>query len=47
MQDGWTPLLRASVRGHHETVKALVKHGADVDARNKVSRGEGAPMRTN
>ena len=39
MQDGWAPLLRASVSGHHETVEVLLAHKADVNAKNKVSRG--------
>ena len=38
MQDGWIALLRASVRGHHETVYILLKHGADVNAKDKVGR---------
>ena len=47
MQDGDTPLTRASNKGHHETVEVLVTHKADVNAKGKVSRGEGcegAPM---
>ncbi|XP_078620257.1 uncharacterized protein LOC144887132 [Branchiostoma floridae x Branchiostoma japonicum] len=30
----WTPLHRAAQKGHHETVSALLKAGADVNARN-------------
>ena len=47
MQRGWTPLTLATGYGHHETVEVLLAHKADVNAKGKVSRGEGcegAPM---
>ena len=34
-EDGWTPLMLATIKGHTEVVAALLKQGADVDARNK------------
>ena len=33
-------LSLASYVGHHETVEVLLVHGADVNAKDKVSRGE-------
>ena len=44
MQGGNTPLLRASGCGHHKTVHLLLANKADVNAKDKVIRGEGAPM---
>ena len=47
MQNGNTPLTVASFKGHLETVEFLLAHKADINAKNKVSRGkgcEGAPM---
>ena len=38
LQDGETALHRAALRGHVEVVKMLVKYGAAVDIRNKVSK---------
>ena len=40
IQQGWTPLMRASYSGHLDVVKALVAAGADVNARVTVG-GEG------
>ena len=34
-EDGWTPLMLATIKGHTEIVQALLKQGADVNARNK------------
>jgi excisionase family DNA binding protein len=34
-EDGWTPLMLATIKGHTEIVLALLKQGADVNARNK------------
>jgi excisionase family DNA binding protein len=34
-EDGWTPLMLATIKGHTEIVVALLKQGADVNARNK------------
>ncbi|MGB7922728.1 MAG: ankyrin repeat domain-containing protein [Pyrinomonadaceae bacterium] len=34
-EDGWTPLMLATIKGHTEVVLALLKQGADVNARNK------------
>ena len=36
-----TPLIQASEEGHHEIVEVLLKHKADINAKNKVSRCEG------
>lgn len=33
-EDGWTPLMLATVRGHIEIVKALLSKAADVEAKN-------------
>ena len=46
-QNGLTPLRRASHDGHLKTVKVLLAHKADVNAKDPVSAGEGcegAPM---
>ncbi|MDH5637320.1 MAG: ankyrin repeat domain-containing protein [Nitrospinota bacterium] len=37
-KDGWTPLLWASVRGHSDVVKMLLKNGADVDIAHQKSK---------
>ena len=37
MQDGWTPLHRASGGGHTAVVAALLAAGADVKAKTNVS----------
>ena len=34
-EDGWTPLMMATIKGYTEVVRALLIKGADVDARNK------------
>ena len=44
MQYGDTSILVASDNGHRETVEVLLAHKGDVNVKNKVSRGEGAPM---
>ena len=47
MQDHHAQLMRSSSEGDHETVEVLLADGADVNAKDKVSRGEGcegAPM---
>ena len=36
-QFGWTPLDRASMQGHAEVVKLLLRAGADVTEMDKVS----------
>ena len=36
LQDGWTPLLFACSGGHKEVVEILIKHGAELDMKNKV-----------
>ena len=35
-QDGRTALHQAAFKGHHEICQFLIKHGASVDAQNKV-----------
>ena len=35
-QWGWTALHSAALEGHHETCQILIKHGASVDAQEKV-----------
>ena len=37
--------MRASVRGHHETVEVLLAHKADINAKDNVSRGKAARVR--
>ena len=39
IQAGWTPLTRASVRGHCETVEVLLKVKADANIKDNVSQG--------
>ena len=41
MQDDRAQLMRASSEGDHETVEVLLADGADVNAKDNVSRGEG------
>ena len=36
IQTGWTPLLDASEEGHVEVVEQLIKHGAQLDIKNRV-----------
>ena len=41
------PLTIACDKGHNETVKVLLEHKVDINAKDKVSQGvgcEGAPM---
>ena len=38
-QDGTTSLILASENGHAAVVSLLIDHGADVNAKNKVSTG--------
>ncbi|KAL7909388.1 hypothetical protein GGI35DRAFT_469365 [Trichoderma velutinum] len=33
-QNGWTPLLSASIGGQFQVAKLLIEHGANIDARN-------------
>ena len=40
MQRGCTPIRVASDNNHHETVELLLAHKADVNVKDKVSRGE-------
>ena len=35
-QDGHTALMWAALRGHSETVRVLVQHGADLNVQDKV-----------
>ena len=37
IQTGWTALFTASFKGHTAVVKLLLKNGADVSIRDKVS----------
>ena len=37
IQDGNTPLIAASVKGHKDIVEVLLNHGAEVDHPHKVS----------
>jgi len=36
VQNGWTVLLYASIRGHTAIVQVLLRAGADKEARDKV-----------
>lgn len=40
VQAGWTALHYASGGGHLTTMKALLKYGADIDARSEVKKQE-------
>ena len=40
IQDGWTALQRASIRGHHKVVEVLLRSGANPNIQNKVSTGQ-------
>ena len=37
LQDGWTPLSRSANQGQLEIAQWLLKHGADANAKDKVS----------
>ena len=37
LQDGWTALHEAALKGHVEVIKMLIKYGAAVDIRKKVT----------
>ena len=37
IQNGWTPLLDASDEGETDVVELLIKHGAQLDIKNKVT----------
>ena len=37
LQDGNTPLIAASLKGHKDIVEVLFNHGAEVDLPDKVS----------
>ena len=41
IQDGYTPLLRASSGGHRDIAELLLQRKAAIDHQNKVTRGEG------
>ena len=41
MQNGCTPLTLASLRGRHETVEVLLKHGADANVKDKIVSAQG------
>ena len=36
LQDGWSPLMKASEKGHLDVVVTLIGAGADVNLTNKV-----------
>ena len=36
LQDGWSPLHKASINGHLEIVKTLIEAGANVNQATKV-----------
>ena len=38
LQDGWSPLLKASYEGHLDVVKTLIEAGANVSHTNKVGK---------
>ena len=37
LQNGWTPLMWSADGGHLEVAQELLKHGADSNAKDKVS----------
>jgi hypothetical protein len=44
LQDGWTPLIASSIKGHVDNVKALIEGRADLEAKSDV-RMDGARIR--
>ena len=46
-QDGTTPLMFAAKKGHEAIVGALLKAGADKDAKDEVRRGGLKTLHTN
>ena len=40
VQDGWTALERASIKGHQKVVELLLEAGANPDIQNKVRAGQ-------
>ena len=40
IQNGWTALKQASIRGHHKVVEVLLRAGANPNLQNKVSTGQ-------
>ena len=40
IQDGWTALERASIKGHQKVVELLLEAGANPDIQNKVRAGQ-------
>ena len=40
IQDGWTALEQASIRGHHKVVEVLLGAGANPNLQNKVSTAQ-------
>ena len=40
IQNGWTALKEASLRGHHKVVEVLLGAGANPNLQNKVSTGQ-------
>ena len=41
MQDKWTALVCAALKGHPEVAKVLLDHGAQVDIQDKVMNVDG------
>ena len=41
MQRKWTALMQAAHEGHHDTVKVLLDHGAQIDLQDWVMSGDG------
>ena len=41
MQDGLTPLMFAVINGELQIAQELLKHGANIEAKNKVMQGDG------
>ena len=40
IQNGWTALKQACIRGYHKVVEVLLRAGANPNLQNKVSTGE-------
>ena len=38
LQDGWSPLMIASEKGHDEVVKSLIEAGANINHTNQVGK---------
>ena len=47
IQDGWTSLKAASIKGHHKVVELLLGAGANPDLQDKVRTGQDSGVHVN